>query len=114
MHSVREKERDAKLLQNISRDLNWTTESILEDQRQLDEEDKTCYQDATNEGTADTFEWVDFKRSGQSIFIRLRLDKILNLISEGLPSGVILASESLKDHSEDNNDYEAVQLLRYH
>ena len=113
LHSVREKERDAKLLQNISKDLNWTTESILEDQRQLDEEDKTCYQDATNEGTADTFEWVDFKRSGQSIFIRLLLKKILNSISEGLPSGVILATESLKDHFEDSKDYEAVQLLRY-
>ena len=111
---MREKERGAKLLQNINRDLNWTTESILEDQRQLDEEDKTCYQDATNEGTTDTFEWVDFKRSGQSIFIRLRLNKILNSISEGLPSGVILATESLKDHFEDSKDYEAVQLLRYH
>ena len=111
---MREKKRDAKLLQNINRDLNWTTESILEDQRQLDEEDKTCYQDATNEGTADTFEWVDFKRSGQSIFIRLRLNKILNSISEGLPSGVILATESLKDDFEGSKDYEAVQLLRYH
>ena len=69
------KKRDAKLLQNINKNLNWTTESILEDQRQLDEEDKTCYQDATNEGTADTFEWVDFKRNGQSIFIRLMLTK---------------------------------------
>ena len=108
------KKRDAKLLQNISRDLNWTTESILEDQRQLDEEDKTCSQDATNEGTTDTFEWVDFKRNGQSIFIRLMLDQILNSISEGLPSGVILATESLKDDFEDSKDYEAVQLLRYH
>ena len=114
MHSVRKKERDAKLLQNISRDLNWTTESILEDQRQLDEEDKTCNQDAINEGTTDTFEWVDFKRNGQYIFIRLMLKKILNSISEGLPSGVIMATESLKDHSEDSKDYEAVQLLRYH
>ena len=113
MHSVREKKRANKLLQNINRDLNWTAESILDDQRQLDEEDKTCNQDATNEGTTDTFEWVDFKRSGQSIFIRLRLNKILNSISEGLPSGVILATESLKDHFEDSKDYEAVQLLRY-
>ena len=113
---MREKKRDAKLLLNINRDLNWTKESILEDQTQLDEdeEDKTCYQDATNEGTTDTFEWVDFKRSGQSIFIRLRLNKILNSISEGLPSGVILATESLKDDFEDSKDYEAVQLLRYH
>ena len=113
---MREKKRDAKLLLNINRDLNWTTESILDDQRQLDEdeEDKTCNQDATNEGTTDTFEWVDFKRSGQSIFNRLRLDKILNSISEGLPSGVILATESSKDHFEDSKDYEAVQLLRYH
>ena len=108
------KKRDAKLLQNISRDLNWTTESILDDQRQLDEEDKTCCQDAINEGTTDTFEWVDFKRNGQCIFIRLVLKKILNSISEGLPSGVILATESLKDDFEDSKDYEAVQLLRYH
>merc|ERR550517_1232085 len=43
---------------------------------------------------ADTFEWVDFKRN------------------EGLPSGVILASESLKDNFEDAKDYEAVQLIR--
>ena len=85
----------------------------MDDQRQLDEEDKTCCQDAINEGTTDTFEWVDFKRNGQYIFIRLVLKKILNSISEGLPSGVIMATESLKDHSEDSKDYEAVQLLRY-
>ena len=72
---MREKKRDDKLLQNINRDLNWTAESILDDQRQLDEEDKTCNQDATNEGTTDTFEWVDFKRNGQSISIRLMLKK---------------------------------------
>jgi len=47
-----------------------------------------------NESTSDTFEWVDFKRN------------------EGLPSGVILASESLKDNFEDAKDYEAVQLIR--
>ena len=40
------------------------------------------------------------------------MSEILTSTTEGLPSGVILASESLKDNFEDAKDYEAVQLIR--
>merc|ERR1712037_180232 len=92
---VREVEREPEVLQGIGRGLILEREENLDTKRLMKGDEGSLQQEYGGEaieGTSDAYEWVDFKRN------------------EGLPSGVILSSEPLKENFEDAKDYETMQL----